>query len=92
MKKVKETKLEAAKRLSLGYWNRDYSDVFVLFPSQAIYVNTDPSKLEDHIIAHKQEIVLVKVAGKIIEENNEVFSEELEKEPAFGPKKSKKKL
>lgn len=89
---AKETKLETAKRLSLGYWNRDFKNVFVLFPSQSVYIDTDPTELEEHIIATKQEVVLVKVDGVVLEEQGENFIAEAVKVPAFGEKKSKKKL
>lgn len=91
MKKVKETLLETAKRISLGYWNRDYKDVFVLFPSQSVYVNTKPSELEEHIIATKQKVVIVKEDGVVVEVDEE-FKDEVVAETKVAPVYEKKKL
>lgn len=95
MKKVKETLLETAKRISLGYWNRDYKDVFVLFPSQSVYVNTKPEQIQEHIIATKQTVVIVKEDGVVVEVDSEVEKEvvaETKVAPVYEKKKLKKKL
>lgn len=92
MKNNTETKLEMAKRLSLGFWNREAKDVIVLFPSQSVYVDTKPEDIQEHVIATQQEIVIVKLDGKMVTENDEKFTEEIKKEPAFGKKKENKKL
>lgn len=92
MKKIVETKLQIAKRISLGYWNRDFSDVFVTFPDQAVYVNTDPSKLEDHVIANKLEVVIVKQNGVVFEDQGEMPTPKASEAVIAEKKKGKNKL